>query len=73
MRTLEFRRAKGEFNCTMGAWAAPETFPPEVSVADLIGTLDLKLTAGGDSVTGKTPYPYPTGVSPFPPRSTYWK
>lgn len=62
LRTLEFRRTRGEFYSTMGAWAAPQTFPTEVAVTDLIGTLDLKLSLSGDTLTGKTPYPYPTGT-----------
>ncbi|MDX2016320.1 MAG: CpcT/CpeT family chromophore lyase [Planctomycetota bacterium] len=44
-----------------GLWAAPDLFPA-IARSDLYATLDLDLTVTADGFTGKTPYPYPTGV-----------
>ncbi|MFI4898839.1 MAG: CpcT/CpeT family chromophore lyase [Phycisphaerales bacterium JB059] len=44
-----------------GLYAAPDLFP-DLSRDDLIATLDVALTKNGDTYSGSTPYPYPTGV-----------
>lgn len=61
LRTFEFRRADGEMFSVVGLWGAPEMFPGEITMKDLVGTLDLELTVSGGTVKGKTPYAYPTG------------
>jgi peptidylprolyl isomerase len=62
MKTLEFRRSRGEFLPAVGTWAAPEVFPSKITGADLVTTLDIELSASGNGYTGKTPYPYPTST-----------
>lgn len=44
-----------------GLYAAPDLFP-DLSREDLIATLDVALTKNGNTYSGSTPYPYPTGV-----------
>ena len=62
MKTMEFRRPKGEQLSLVGLWAAPQSFPKSVSMADLVTTLDIELTAEGDGYKGATPHPYPTSA-----------
>lgn len=57
LRTYELASQIG--GAMVGWWTNPDVFPP-VGRKDLIGTIDLDLTINGDSVTGKTPYPFPT-------------
>lgn len=57
LRTYELASQIG--GAMVGWWTNPDVFPP-VGRKDLIGTIDLDLTISGDSVTGKTPYPFPT-------------
>jgi peptidylprolyl isomerase len=45
----------------VGLWLAPEFFP-QIPRSQLIATLDVELARTGDGWSGKTPYPYPTGV-----------
>ncbi|MBL8875664.1 MAG: FKBP-type peptidyl-prolyl cis-trans isomerase [Phycisphaerae bacterium] len=58
LRTFEPMRQIG--GSLVGLWANPDVFPP-VSRRDLVATIDLDLTADGDSFKGKSPHPYPTG------------
>ncbi len=60
LRTYEFFR-KPYQPAVVGLWAAPEFFP-RVARADLIATLDVELSGSGSNWSGRTPYPYPTGV-----------
>jgi hypothetical protein len=61
MKTMEFRRPKGELLSVIGLWAAPQAFPA-VSVNELVTTLDIELSADGDGYKGTTPHPYPTSA-----------
>ncbi|MEZ6241745.1 MAG: CpcT/CpeT family chromophore lyase [Phycisphaerales bacterium] len=61
LRTYEFMTSAESRKVYAGLGAAPELFP-SVSRDDLIATLDVELEPKGDGYTGKTPYPYPTGV-----------
>ncbi|MBY0114282.1 MAG: FKBP-type peptidyl-prolyl cis-trans isomerase [Phycisphaerales bacterium] len=58
LRTYELASQLG--GAMVGWWTNPDLFPP-VSRRDLIATIDIDLKIDGDSVTGKTPYPFPTG------------
>lgn len=60
LRTYEFFRTPIQ-PAVVGLWMAPEYFP-RVPRSDLIATLDIELSKSGSSWSGKTPYPYPTGV-----------
>lgn len=60
LRTYEFFRTPLQ-PAVVGLWAAPEFFP-RVPRSDLIATLDVELTGAGSNWSGRTPYPYPTGV-----------
>jgi hypothetical protein len=62
LKTLEFRRPRGEMPQLVGMWAAPTTFPV-FSMQDLVTTLDIALTADGNGWKGQTPAPYPTAVA----------
>lgn len=61
LRTYELRWPKENTGVLVGLWAAPSYFP-ELTLDDVIATLDVQLepTAGG--FAGATPYPYPTGT-----------
>jgi hypothetical protein len=59
LKTMEFRRPRGEQLSAIGTWAVPEKFPP-VSTDDLVTTLMVELTADGAGYKGATPAPYPT-------------
>jgi peptidylprolyl isomerase len=59
LKTLEFRRPRGEMNSLVGVWAAPEVMP-DFTMDDLVATLDIELTKAGNGWKGKTPHPYPT-------------
>lgn len=61
LKTMEFRRPRGELLSALGTWAAPEAFPA-VSGDDLVTTLDIELASLGGGYMGKTPYPYPTSA-----------
>jgi peptidylprolyl isomerase len=61
MKTMEFRRPKGELLSVIGLWAAPQAFPA-ISVNDLVTTLDIELAADGAGYKGATPHPYPTSA-----------
>lgn len=62
IKTLEFRRQRGEMPQLVGMWAAPAAFPV-YSIQDLVTTLDIALSASGDGWKGQTPAPYPTAVA----------
>lgn len=61
LKTIEFRRPKGEMGSLIGMWAAPEAFPA-VSADDLVATLDMEVVPAGAGFTGKTLHPYPTSA-----------
>mgnify|MGYP000700241774 CR=1 FL=1 len=61
MKTMEFRRPKGELLSVIGLWAAPQAFPA-VSMNELVTTLDIELTTDGEGYKGATPHPYPTSA-----------
>ena len=44
-----------------GMFAAPEWFP-QLSINDLVATMDVDITPTPDGFTGASPYPFPTGV-----------
>jgi hypothetical protein len=60
MRTLEFRRPSGEVIALRGLWAAPQTFPNEISSNDLIATMDMQISAEGSGFKGVTVRPFAT-------------
>jgi hypothetical protein len=63
LKTLEFRRARGEMLSAAGLWAAPEVFPT-IGSEDLVTTLDIDLARAkdGKSWKGGTPHSYPTSM-----------
>ncbi len=61
LRTFEFRTPKAAHPFLATLWAAPDTFPCALDATEMYATLDVALTLKGDTLTGKTPYPYPTG------------
>lgn len=61
MTTFEFRRSEGLLRSATGLWAAPAAFPKLTREKDLIATLAFDVTGSGESFTGATPHPYPTG------------
>jgi hypothetical protein len=62
LKTLEFRRARGELLPACGTWAASEAFPA-IKLDDLIATLDIELSGDiAKGYMGATPYPYPTAA-----------
>jgi hypothetical protein len=63
LKTLEFRRARGELLSAAGLWAAPDAFPA-IGSEDLVTTLDIELTKtkDGKGWTGKTLHSYPTSM-----------
>jgi len=61
LRTMEFRRVRGEMPQSVGLWAAPEVFPI-IGGDDLITTLDIDLAKTRDGYAGKTPHAYPTST-----------
>lgn len=44
-----------------GMFAAPEWFP-QLTIDDLVATMDVDITPTPDGFTGASPYPFPTGV-----------
>lgn len=63
LRTFEFRRPGGENLGVVSMWAAPEYFPQNITMENLIGTLDLELSLDGGTLSGRTPHAYPTGLA----------
>ncbi len=61
LKTMEFRRARGEQLAAVGLWAAPDRFPM-ISTDELVTTLMVELTADGAGYRGGTPHPYPTSA-----------
>jgi len=63
LKTMEFRRTRGELMSAAGLWAAPDVFPA-LGSEDLVTTLDIELNKSkdGKSWTGKTPHSYPTSM-----------
>jgi hypothetical protein len=61
LKTMEFRRERGEMLSASGLWAAPDQFPSFGS-DDVITTLDIDLTKTGNAWKGKTPHSYPTSM-----------
>jgi len=61
LKTMEFRRERGEMLSAAGLWAAPDQFPSFGS-DDVITTLDIDLTKNGNAWKGKTPHSYPTSM-----------
>jgi hypothetical protein len=63
LKTMEFRRVRGEMLSAAGLWAAPDQFPA-IGSEDLVTTLDIELskTKDGKGWTGKTPHSYPTSM-----------
>lgn len=61
LRTYEILGDETRKGVLIGMGLVPEAFP-ELGRDDLIATLDLDLALSSDGFTGKTPYPYPTGV-----------
>lgn len=61
LRTYEFHNANVDKDAFIGAWAAPEAFPP-LSADKFIATLDLEGTETGGTFTARTPAAYPTAV-----------
>ncbi len=61
LKTMEFRRERGELLSASGLWAAPDQFP-SFGKDDVITTLDIDLTKAGKGWKGKTPYPFPTSM-----------
>jgi len=62
LRTYEFRNSPGLKGALVGLVFAPDLIRP-IPASDLIATLDIDLAKSGNGYAGKTPYPYPTGVS----------
>ncbi|HYF15183.1 MAG TPA: CpcT/CpeT family chromophore lyase [Phycisphaerales bacterium] len=62
LKTLEFRRSRGEMMNLVGLWAAPEAFPSSVTMNDLVATLDIELSPDGGGYKGATPHAYPTAA-----------
>lgn len=63
LRTYEFRTVQqGVKSALVGLVYAPDAMWT-IGGSDLLATLDIDLTKSGDGFTGKTPYPYPTGVA----------
>lgn len=61
LRTYELavgETADGVFD---GMFAAPEHFP-ELTAGELIATIDIDITPSNTGFSGKSPYPYPTGL-----------
>jgi hypothetical protein len=61
LKTLEFRRTRGELLSASGLWAAPEAFPA-ITSEDLVTTLDIDLEKVSNGWKGKTPHNYPTSM-----------
>jgi hypothetical protein len=61
LKTMEFRRVRGEMLSAAGLWAAPDVFP-QIGSEDLVTTLDITLEKKGKGWSGKTLYPYPTAM-----------
>ena len=61
LRTYEIRNTPSVRPAIVGAWLAPELIG-DLSRDDLIATLDVEMAASSGGFSGKTPYPYPTGV-----------
>lgn len=61
LRTYEFIGFEFDPASLTGLWTAPELFP-EIKRTNLIATLDVDLSPNAAGFSGKTPYPYPTGV-----------
>lgn len=61
LRTFEFRQPKAAHAFLNTLWAAPDFFPCALDATEMYATLDVALTLTGDSLMGKTLYPYPTG------------
>jgi len=61
LRTYELLADELTRGIFAGLYAAPQLFP-ELSRDDLIATLDVELSDNGGVFSGKTPFPYPTGV-----------
>jgi hypothetical protein len=61
LKTLEFRRTRGEQLAAVGLWAVPDKFPM-ISSDELVTTLMVELTADGAGYRGSTPHAYPTSA-----------
>ncbi len=61
LQSLEFRRSKGELPSAVGFFGASSGLPI-FSGDDLVATMSIPLTKNGDSLTGKTAFPYPTQI-----------
>ena len=61
LKTMEFRRARGEQLAAVGLWAAPDKFPM-ISTDELVTTLMVELSADGAGYRGGTPHAYPTSA-----------
>jgi len=61
LRTYEFVLQPEVKGVMAGLGAAPDLFP-DIKRDELIATLDVELDMGSGKLTGKTPYPYPTGT-----------
>lgn len=61
LRTYELTVGKASDGVFDGMFAAAEHFP-SLSRDELVATIDLDLTPSATGFTGKSPYPFPTGV-----------
>jgi FKBP-type peptidyl-prolyl cis-trans isomerase/CpeT/CpcT family (DUF1001) len=63
LKTMEFRRTRGELLSAAGLWAAPDAFP-SLGSEDFVTTLDIELskTKDGKGWTGRTLHSYPTSM-----------
>lgn len=61
LKTMEFRRSRGEHLAVVGLWAAADKFPM-ISTDDLVTTLMVELTADGAGYKGATAHAYPTSA-----------
>lgn len=61
LRTYEIASSPKISPVLTGLWLAPELLP-EVKRDDLIATIDIELKPAGGGYSGKSPYPYPTGL-----------
>lgn len=61
LKTMEFRRSRGEQLAAVGLWAAPDKFPM-ISQDELVTTLMVELSPDGAGYKGATPHAYPTSA-----------
>lgn len=61
LKTMSFRRRNGFLDSVVGLWAAPDAWPAKITAADLVATMNYKLTTtdGGKTWKGQSETRFP--------------